>query len=246
MGFIDWKNHTALSKKGLNAKGNPRVTNADWYYVNTSEGILYIADGVSSERGAERASRVAVNEANAVIKNMLKEGKQIDLPAVMEHVNSKVIPIGRHTTLSLVVLPRTPGEKASYAHIGDGVIWNSSTAQHLVPIQGFGHYLHSALGSRNSTANFDFNPVYGEFTLKKGSILILGTDGLVSKSMLPDHIVHNTSDGQSIYEAQRRFRSDLFKQDVDVDKPIGEILNSLMKKGHENTNDDTTCIVYKH
>ncbi len=231
--------------------GLRRNNNEDAYSVKIEDKVFIVADGVGGNNSGEVASRTAIDE---ILKYMdehpLKEAETDDqieeyFQECIKKVNLRVLELSRFsdenqgmaTTLVLVYIDNG---RAHIVNIGDSrayILHNSRFVQitddhtyvnslvkaGLISYEEAEHHEQKNMITRAIGAAYDIEPDFFKVPIKEGDIILLCSDGLYSE-----------------------VNSKAIAKELEKDKPVLEICETLVQKANEQGgHDNITLVVVK-
>lgn len=189
--------------------GNYRLENQDCFLVreiNKQKVIMAIADGMGGEAGGGIAAAMAINLLDNIHNGQYSRPE--DLTALLKRAGEKIIAVssenedlaGMGTTLTAVLVSNS---QATWAHVGDSrlyhlhngrllqitrdhnFIWELVESGDISQADALVHPLRNVLDQ--SLGSPDLRPDRGIFTVEKGDLLVLTTDGLHA-SLTPEQM----------------------------------------------------------
>ena len=166
----------SLSKGNL--LGKPGRENEDRAFCDLEGGVFGVFDGAGGERGAARASALAVE----VMKEMVAEKKPkstYELGNILKRANERLCKddrgAGYSTGVVGAIVERWGKKTLCFATVGDSRIYlvRDGKAQQITEDEGVGNRLFNCLGNEECTVD-----QVGELQLRKGDRLVFCSDGV--------------------------------------------------------------------
>ncbi len=190
----------SISLYGQTQKGNYRPDNQDIFMVkkiNKNQAVLCVADGVGGEERGKLAASMAVNYIESHTEIFPLSPEKLDTLTreagheIMAFASAKKLEKGMGTTLTVVAID---GLKAAWSHVGDSRIYHSGK-DGLVQITRDHRFIQELIDGGEITfeeamkhplrnlldqcvGSPDANPEHGTFSLSRGDLVLLTTDGL--------------------------------------------------------------------